>query len=156
MSVRLLPRHVRMHVYLFWAGMAVAGLGVLGFFLSFGQVASRAQATVDVHEDIPLVAYGSIAGWAVGLAFMWYGRRAVDAAVRQRVRERREEMIAALEAPERPAEGARPGEALGDTLGEALASAGGQPDVEERVEAEEPVESQAAVEVQGPPSDAQA
>ena len=87
MSLKVVPVRVRVHLYLFYAGMVLAGLGVLGFILSFGQVGSSAQAMIDVHEDIPVVAYAAIFAWAIGLALMWYGRKTVDAAVREKVRE---------------------------------------------------------------------
>jgi len=86
-SLKVVPVRVRVHLYLFYAGMVLAGLGVLGFILSFGQVGSSAQAMIDVHEDIPVVAYAAIFAWAIGLALMWYGRKTVDAAVREKVRE---------------------------------------------------------------------
>ena len=90
MSLKVVPVRVRVHLYLFYAGMVLAGLGVLGFILSFGQVGSSAQAMIDVHEDIPVVAYAAIFAWAIGLALMWYGRKTVDAAVREKVRENEE------------------------------------------------------------------
>jgi len=87
-SLKVLPPRVRAHVYLFWAGAVAAGSGIVGFFLSFGRVGSPAQATIDVHSDIPVFAYASIAAWAVGLALMWYCRRQLNAAVAKRQREK--------------------------------------------------------------------
>lgn len=93
MSLKVLPPHVRAHLYLFWAGMVLAGLGVLGFFLSFWQVGSALAATVDVHEEVPIFAYASIAAWVVGLGIMWYSRRQVDRAVTAKLKADREAMI---------------------------------------------------------------
>ncbi len=87
MSLKVLPAHVRLHLYLFWTGMAVAGLGVIGFFLSFWQVGSASQASIDVHTDIPVIAYISIAAWVGGLLLMWYSRRTLDAAVARKLEE---------------------------------------------------------------------
>lgn len=94
MSLRVLPPHVRAHLYMFWAGAITAGLGIVGFFLSFGEVASPEQATIDVHYDVPVLAYASIAAWVVGLVLMWYSRRRIDAAVRAKQAENREQMFA--------------------------------------------------------------
>lgn len=94
MSLKVLPKRVRVHLYLFYAGMVLAGLGVIGFILSYNQVASSAQAMIDVHNDIPVVAYAAIFAWAIGLGLMWYGRRTVDAAVRDRTRENQEALRA--------------------------------------------------------------
>lgn len=81
------PGHVRMLMYLYWAGMVLAGLGVVGFFFSYSEVASPAQAAGDVHLEIPVLAYASIFAWLAGLVFMWYSRRRVDAAVKARLAE---------------------------------------------------------------------
>ncbi len=81
MSLRHVPIDVRLYLYLFWAGMAIAGAGVVGFFLSFWRVGSSAAAMVDVHYDTPVVAYASIAAWVLGLVAMWFSRRRLDAAV---------------------------------------------------------------------------
>ena len=97
MSLAAVPLRVRINLALFWVGIVVAGLGIVGFFLSFGQVASSTQAAIDVHEDIPVFAYAAIAGWIVGLFLMWYSRRNLDAAVSDRVRERREAVLADLD-----------------------------------------------------------
>lgn len=93
MSLKVLPPHVRAHLYLFWAGMALAGLGVLGFFVSFWRVGSAAAATVDVHADVPVFAYASIAAWVLGLGIMWYSRRQVDRAVAAKLKADREAMF---------------------------------------------------------------
>jgi len=87
-SLKVLPPRVRSYVYLFWAGAVAAGSGIAGFFFSFGRVGSPAQATIDVHSDIPVLAYASIAAWVVGLAVMWYCRRQLNTAVAKRQRER--------------------------------------------------------------------
>ncbi len=100
MSLKVLPLRVRVHLYLYWAGMVIAGLGVVGFFLSYWQVGSPAQAAIDVHDRIPVLAYASIFAWVAGLAAMWYSRRRVDAAVTARLREKRDAAIAGLGAPE--------------------------------------------------------
>lgn len=96
MSLKSLPAHVRAHLYLFWAGMTVAGIGVVGFFLSFWQVGSAMAASVDVHEDIPVFAYASIAAWVLGLGIMWYSRRQVDRAVAAKLKADRESMFVDL------------------------------------------------------------
>lgn len=95
MSIKSVPMHVRAHLYLFWAGMALAGAGVLGFFVSFWRVGSAAQASIDVHTEVPVIAYASIFAWVVGLAIMWYSRRTLDIAVAKRTREVREATAAA-------------------------------------------------------------
>ena len=100
MSLKVLPPHVRAHLYLFWAGMAIAGLGVVGFFLSFWEVGSAMAAAVDVHEEVPVFAYASIAAWVLGLGIMWYSRRRVDAAVTAKLKENREAMFVEFGADE--------------------------------------------------------
>jgi hypothetical protein len=80
-SLRHVPIGVRAYLYLFWAGMAVGGVGVVGFFLSFWRVGSSAAAMTDVHYDTPVGAYASIAAWVLGLVAMWFSRRKLDAAV---------------------------------------------------------------------------
>ena len=102
MSLKVLPPHVRAHLYLFWVGMATAGVGVIGFFVSFMQVGSSRAAAVDVHTDVPVFAYISIAAWVIGLALMWYSRRTIDSAVRAKRRQDREAM------PVSPTEGEEP------------------------------------------------
>lgn len=87
--MRNVPLAVRFHLYLFWAGMVIAGIGVVGFVLSFWQVGSWAAAAVDVHEDIPVLAYASITAWVAGLAAMWWGRRHLNAAVAAKLAEDR-------------------------------------------------------------------
>lgn len=79
------PTHVRAHIYLFWVGAVAAALGILGFFLSFNQVGSPALAAIDVHDRIPVFAYASIGAWLVGLVFMWYSRRRLNAAVAKKL-----------------------------------------------------------------------
>lgn len=81
MSLRHVPIGVRAYLYLYWAGMAVAGAGVAGFLLSFWRVGSSAAAVTDVHYDTPVVAYASIAAWVFGLGVMWLSRRKLGAAV---------------------------------------------------------------------------
>lgn len=93
MSLKHLPAHVRAHLYLFWVGAVAAALGILGFFLSFNQVGSPAQASIDVHTDIPTFAYASIAAWLVGIMFMWYSRRRLNAAVAKKQQQDREAML---------------------------------------------------------------
>jgi hypothetical protein len=82
-----LPPHVRAHVYLTWAGMGLSALGILGFFLSFNDVAGPSRWAVGVHHDIPWRAYAAIFAWVAGLIITWYGRKRIDAAVRARKRE---------------------------------------------------------------------
>lgn len=94
MNLRDVPPRVRAHIYLFYAGMAIAGLGLAGFVLSFGQVGSSSQALIDVHDDTPVVAYASIFAWVIGLGTMWYSRRTLDSAVREKMRENRMEALA--------------------------------------------------------------
>jgi len=86
-SIKDVPARVRAHMYLTWAGMALGAVGILGFILSFNQVGSPAQAVVDVHRDIPWVAYISIFMWAGGMLLAWYGRKQLNAAVRKRTQE---------------------------------------------------------------------
>ncbi|MHB8051370.1 MAG: hypothetical protein ACYDHQ_09170 [Coriobacteriia bacterium] len=87
MSIRNVPPAVRLQLYVFWVGMAVAGIGVVGFFLSFWQVGSSSAAAVDVHSDVPVLAYASIVAWVIGLAAMWSSRRRLDAAVAAKLAE---------------------------------------------------------------------
>lgn len=96
MSLRHVPPRVRAHLYLFWVGAVAAALGILGFFLSFSSVGSPAQAAVDVHYDIPVLAYTSIFAWVIGLALMWYSRRQLNAAVAKKLAEDREAMFVDL------------------------------------------------------------
>lgn len=119
MSLKVVPLHVRMHLYLYWAGMVIAGLGVVGFFLSYWQVGSPAQAAIDVHRQVPVLAYASILAWVAGLAFMWYSRRRVDSAVAARLRENRDGAIVDLGAAGSDAETA------GDTLADMTTDAPG-------------------------------
>jgi len=86
-SIRNVPPVVRFQLYVFWAGMAIAGIGVVGFFLSFWRVGSSSAASADVHYDVPVLAYASIAAWVVGLAAMWWSRRRLDAAVAAKLAE---------------------------------------------------------------------
>jgi len=85
-SLKVLPPRVRAFVYLFWVGMVAAGAGVIGFFLSFWQVAGARQAAIDVHTDIPVFAYASIFAWVLGLLIMWYSRRRLDAALAEKLK----------------------------------------------------------------------
>lgn len=87
MSLKHLPPHVRAHVYLTWFGMGLSALGILGFFLSFNDVAGPSRWAVGVHHDIPWGAYTAIFAWVAGLVITWYGRRQVDAAARKRKQE---------------------------------------------------------------------
>lgn len=99
MSLRAVPRNVRVHIYLYWSGIVLAGAGVLGFLLSFWQVGSSSAATVDVHSEIPVLAYASIAAWVIGLGAMWYSRRKLDAAVAEKMRQDRESMFVTFNDP---------------------------------------------------------
>lgn len=99
MSLKHVPPHVRAHLYLFWVGAVGAALGIVGFFLSFGEVGAPAQATIDVHYDVPVLAYASIGAWVVGLGLMWYSRRQLNAAVAKKLAEDREAIIVDLEKP---------------------------------------------------------
>lgn len=96
MNLRNVPPAVRFQLYLFWVGMVVAGLGVAGFFLSFWQVGSASAATVDVHENVPWLAYASIAAWVVGLGAMWSSRRRLDAAVAAKLAQDQAELYVEL------------------------------------------------------------
>lgn len=80
MSGSKVPARVRAYVYAYRTGMVLGGLGILGFVLSFWEVGSKAAAAVDVHEEVPVLAYASIAVWAVGLVVMWFSRRRLTAA----------------------------------------------------------------------------
>jgi hypothetical protein len=115
-SLRAVPRNVRVHIYLFWTGIVLAGVGVLGFLLSFWQVGSSAAATVDVHSEIPVLAYASIAAWVIGLGTMWHSRRKLDAAVAEKTRQDREQMFVTFDGPPGP-----------DDDGTTAASAGREP-----------------------------
>jgi predicted small integral membrane protein len=66
--------------------MALGAIGILGFFFSYGQVGSPAQAALEVQR-IPWFAYASIFMWVGGMALAWYGRRQLNAAVRKRTKE---------------------------------------------------------------------
>lgn len=98
MSLRQVPLHVRVHLYLFWAGAVAAALGIVGFFLSFNEVGSPAQAVYDVQYDVPELAYASIAAWVIGLLLMWYSRRRLNAAVAKRQAETRSAMLVDVDA----------------------------------------------------------
>jgi len=89
-SLKELPSHVRANVYLSWAGMAVAALGILGFLLSFNSIAGTEQIASDGQAVFPWFAYISIFAWAVGLVMTGIGRRNIRAAVRKRQQEMRE------------------------------------------------------------------
>lgn len=84
MSFSELPRHVRVHMIISWVGMVFAGLGILGFILSFNDVAGPARWANDVNTDIPWFAYGCIFAWAGGIFLAWYGRHRITIAVRKR------------------------------------------------------------------------
>ncbi|MDO9556555.1 MAG: hypothetical protein Q7J82_03095 [Coriobacteriia bacterium] len=90
MSVKELPPHVRRNVYLSWAGMTIAALGILGFFLSFASIAGPEQIASDGQAVFPWFAYISIFAWAVGLIVSWLGRRNIRSAVRKRKQEMQE------------------------------------------------------------------
>ncbi|MRS11929.1 MAG: hypothetical protein EG823_02505 [Actinobacteria bacterium] len=100
------PARVRVLMYVFWAGMVLAGIGVVGFFLSFNEVADPANAWIDVQTTIPWRAYGSIFAWVAGLIAMWVSRRRLDAAVKARLAEVQGAMTVDL--TEVPAESADP------------------------------------------------
>jgi hypothetical protein len=105
------PKRVRAYAYAFYAGGAFAAVGLVGFILSFGQVGSARQAAVDVHTDVPVLAYLSIAAWAVGLLTVWLSRRALEAAAREKMRSDR---IASAFGPEDDRKGSSsPGETSG-------------------------------------------
>ncbi|TDB37888.1 MAG: hypothetical protein D9V44_07520 [Actinobacteria bacterium] len=87
MNLKSVPPRVRGYMYIAWTGMALGALGVLGFVLSFWQVGSVAVAEADLAAATPWFAYISIFVWLLGLGVAWYGRRKLDAAVRERKRE---------------------------------------------------------------------
>ena len=87
MSLKDLPSHVRTNVILTRVGMVIGALGILGFILSFNDVAGPSRWAGSVHEDTPWVAWISIFAWVGGMALVWYGRRQVDSAVRRRKQE---------------------------------------------------------------------
>ena len=99
MSLSDAPPRIRRFIYLYYAGIAIGALGLVGFVVSFGQVGSAAQAAIDVHEDVPVLAYASIAAWLVGLGTMWFAKRTLDAAVREKMSQNR---IAALVGEDQP------------------------------------------------------
>ncbi len=84
MSQSSIPAHVRVHIVLWRAALVMGALGIVGFFLSFEQVAGPARWSAGVHRDIPWFAYGSILCWAGGLALGWYARHMLRVAVRKR------------------------------------------------------------------------
>ncbi|MDZ4654973.1 MAG: hypothetical protein U1F44_03770 [Coriobacteriia bacterium] len=90
MSLKDLPPHVRGNVYLGWVGMVLAGLGIVGFFLSFSSIAGPEQIASDGAAVFPWFAYVSIFAWAVGLILAWFGRRNIRDAVRKRKQEMQE------------------------------------------------------------------
>lgn len=102
MSLSHVPGHVRAHIFLFRFGAIAGALGVVGFFLSYWQVASPALAAGDVHYEIPWFAYASIFAWLGGIALMWYSRRVLRAAVARKQAEDREAMYVdtAVHAPD--------------------------------------------------------
>ncbi|KAF0209371.1 MAG: hypothetical protein Q8S43_00865 [Actinomycetota bacterium] len=97
MNLKGVPPHVRVHMYITWAGMALGALGILGFFLSFNSVGSPAQALEDVHRDIPWGAYISIFMWVGGLLLAWYGRIMLNKAVRKRTQELADSAVVELD-----------------------------------------------------------
>lgn len=105
------PKRVRAYAYAFYAGGALAALGLVGFILSFGQVGSARQAAVDVHTDVPVLAYLSIAAWALGLLTVWRSRRALEAAAREKMKADR--IAAAFGTGAGAADGDAPGETSG-------------------------------------------
>lgn len=60
------PQAARTSMLLLRAGLAVAALGIIGFFLSYGQVGAPALASADFHPMPPL-AWASIVAWAAGM-----------------------------------------------------------------------------------------
>jgi len=84
MSVRSLPGHVRAHLYLWWLSLALGALGVIGFVASLPQVASPARAAIDVHTDIPWMAWTAIFLWAAGIALGFVARRGLHTAMREK------------------------------------------------------------------------
>jgi hypothetical protein len=86
-SLKQVPAHVRAHLYLGWFGMALAAVGIVTFIASFGAVGSASAAAIDVHTEVPWVAYAGIAAWVIGLGIAWYSRRRLRAALRARMRE---------------------------------------------------------------------
>jgi hypothetical protein len=107
-SLSDVPSRVRAHIYLYYAGAGIGVLGLIGFILSFGQVGSSAQATVDVHTDVPVFAYASIALWLVGLGAMWYSRRTLNAALREKMKQDRTAALGGAVVNLDAAEGADP------------------------------------------------
>jgi hypothetical protein len=100
-SLKDVPARVRAYLYEYWAGLIVAGLGVLGFVASFFQVGSAPQAGIDVHTDIPVFAYLAIAAWLVGIVLMWHGRRRLVAAMDARSAEKKSALFVGVpRAPE--------------------------------------------------------
>lgn len=59
-------------------GLGIAALGIIGFFLSYGQVGAPELAAADRHP-LPVVAWLSILAWCIGMivavAAGWHVRR---------------------------------------------------------------------------------
>jgi len=86
-NLKSVPPRVRNYIYITWTGMGLGLLGLLGFIASFFQVGSPTVAAADLNAETPWFAYISIFVWLAGLAIAWYGRRKLDAAVRERKKE---------------------------------------------------------------------
>lgn len=87
MSIKDVPVRVRTYMYMTWAGMGIGALGIIGFILSFSQVGSPAVAEADLSAAIPWGAYAAILAWVIGISLAWFGRRRLNAAVRERKKE---------------------------------------------------------------------
>lgn len=72
-----LPPNVRYAMWALRGGLAVAGLGIIGFFLSYSEVGAPSLASADYHA-IPTLAWLSIVAWFAGmgvaLAAGWHVR----------------------------------------------------------------------------------
>jgi len=87
---------MRVSIYLVWAGLVVAALGILGFILSFDQVAGRTQVA-NGHRVFPWLAYISIFMWAGGSIIAWGSRTHINRTLRSRQRAVRESISIDIE-----------------------------------------------------------
>lgn len=89
-GLRELPRHLRASIYLVGVGLLVAGLGILGFIVSFDQVITRVRTAATGAGAFPWLTYVSVAAWAAGSLLVWSSRKHIDRALRERQRAARE------------------------------------------------------------------
>lgn len=77
-----LPRVARTAMFVLRGGLALSAAGIVGFLLSYRQVAAPALAAADVHPMPPL-AWASIVAWVAGIGIAlgarWYAAAAAAA-----------------------------------------------------------------------------